>query len=37
MMDGYSTMWGMGWGGSVLALLVVLGVAVLAKYLFFRK
>ncbi len=29
-----SLMWGMGWGGLLVVVLVVLGVAALAKYLF---
>lgn len=42
MMDGIadggsSMMWGMGWGGLLATALVVLGVAALAKYLFFDK
>ncbi len=39
MMDGSgSFMWGMGWGGGLLvAVLVVLGVAALAKYVFFNN
>lgn len=32
-----SMMWGMGWGGLLFAALVILGVAALAKYLFFDK
>ncbi len=35
-MDG-NMMWGMGWGGAFFMLLLVLGVAALAKYLFFDK
>lgn len=34
MMDG---IWGMGTGGWVVAMLVVLGIAALAKYLFFDR
>ena len=30
-------MWGMGWGGAFIMLLLVLGVAALVKYLFFDK
>ena len=30
-------MWGMGWGGLLAVVLVVLGSAALAKYLFFDK
>lgn len=30
-------MWGMGWGGVLIVVLVILGVAVLAKYLFFNN
>jgi hypothetical protein len=38
IMDGSgSMMWGMGWGGLLVIVLVVLGVAALAKYLFFNK
>lgn len=33
-MDGSSMMWGMGSGGLLILLLVVLGIAALAKYLF---
>ena len=34
MWDGSgSMMWGMGWGGLVVAVLVVFGIAALAKYL----
>ena len=37
IMDGTgSMMWGMGWSGLLILLLVVLGVAALAKYLFFN-
>ncbi len=36
-MDGNSMMWGMGWGGAFFLLLLLLGVAALAKYLFFDK
>ncbi len=36
-MDGNSMMWGMGWGGALFLLLLILGVAALAKYLFFNK
>jgi len=35
--DGSSMMWGMGLGGLLILVLVVLGVAALAKYLFFNK
>jgi hypothetical protein len=35
-MDG-NMMWCMGWGGAFFILLLVLGVAALAKYLFFDK
>ncbi len=34
MDGGGSMMWGMGWGGLLILVLVVLGVAALAKYLF---
>ena len=34
---GGSMRWGMGWGGLVVTVLVVLGVAALAKYLLFNK
>ena len=38
MVDGSgSMMWGMGWGGLLVVALVILGVAALAKYLFFDK
>ena len=38
IMDGSgSMMWGMGWGGLVISALVILGVAPLAKYLFFNN
>lgn len=37
MMDGTgSIMWGMGWSGLAIVVLVVLGVAALVKYLFFN-
>jgi len=37
-MDGVgSMMWGTGWAGLLIAVLVVLGVAALAKYLLFNK
>ena len=37
-MDGVgSMMWGTGWVGLLIAVLVVLGVAALAKYLLFNK
>jgi len=37
MMDGTSSiMWGMGWSGLLILVLVALGVAALAKYLFFN-
>lgn len=32
-----SMMWGMGWGGLLIVVLVVLGVAALAKYVFFNN
>jgi hypothetical protein len=32
-----SMMWGMGWGGLLVAVIAVLGVAALAKYQFFDK
>ena len=32
-----SMMWGMGWGGLLVVALVVLGIAALAKYLFFNN
>ncbi len=35
--DGGSMMWGMGWGGLLVVVFVVLGVAALVKYLFFNK
>ena len=34
---GGSMMWGMGWSGPLIVVLVVLGVAALAKYLFLNK
>jgi threonine/homoserine/homoserine lactone efflux protein len=37
MMDGGSMMWGMGLGGLLILVFVILGVAALAKYLFFDK
>ena len=38
IMDGSgSMMWGMGWSGLLIVVLVGLGVAALAKYLFFSK
>jgi hypothetical protein len=38
MMGGQGAMmWGMGWGGLVVGLLVVLSVAALIKYLFFDR
>lgn len=38
MIDGSgSMMWGMGWGGLLVAVLVALGIAALAKYLFFNN
>ncbi len=37
MMDGGSMMWGMGLGGLLILVLVILGIAALAKYLFFNK
>ncbi len=37
MMDGSGMIWGMGWGGLLAVVLVVLGTAALAKYLFFDK
>lgn len=38
IMGGSGTMmWGMGWGGLLVVVLVVLGVAALAKYVFFNK
>ena len=37
MDGGGSMMWGMGWGGLLIVVLVVLGVAALAKYVFFNK
>lgn len=36
-MDGGAVMWGMGWWGLLALVLVVLGGAALAKYLFFDK
>ncbi len=35
--DGNSMMGGMGWGGGIFALVLILCVAALAKYLFFDK
>lgn len=35
IMDGSGSMWGMGWGRLLIIVLVVLGIAALAKYLFF--
>ena len=35
MMNGGSMMWGVGWVGLLILVLVVLGIAALAKYLFF--
>lgn len=35
MTDG-GMMWGMGFGGALVALVLILGVAALIKYLFFR-
>lgn len=37
MMDGGSMMWGMGLGGLLVLVLVILGIAAFAKYLFFDK
>jgi hypothetical protein len=37
MMDSDSMMWGMGWHGVLILVLVVLGVAALAKYLLNRR
>ena len=38
MMDGSGSMiWGMGWGGLLFGALIVLGVAALAKYVFFNN
>ncbi len=37
IMDSGSMMWGMGLGGVLILALVVLGIAALAKYLFFKK
>ncbi len=38
IMDGSSSvMWGMGWGGLLVVVLVVLAVAALAKYLLFNN
>ena len=37
MMNGYSTMWGMGFGGLVFAVIVILIVAALVKYVFLNK
>jgi hypothetical protein len=37
MNGGGSMMWGMGWGGLLVVVLVVLGIAALAKYMFFDK
>lgn len=36
-MDGNSMMWGMGWGGGIFALVLILFVAALIKYLFFDR
>ena len=36
MMYGTNMMWGMGLGGVLIALLVILGIAALIKYLFFN-
>ncbi len=36
MMDGTGHMWGMGWGGAVLIVLLLLVLAALVKYVFFR-
>ena len=36
-MNGYSAMWGMGSGGLLILVILVLGAAALAKYLFFNK
>ena len=37
MMKGYSTMWGMGFGGLLFSIIVILCVAALVKYVFFNK
>ena len=37
MMNGYSTMWGMGFGGLIFTVIVILILAALVKYLFFNK
>ena len=37
MMNGYSTMWGMGFGGLLFAVIVLLIVAALVKYIFLNK
>lgn len=37
MMDGGLLPWGMGWGGLLILVVLVLGVAALAKYVFFNK
>jgi mevalonate pyrophosphate decarboxylase len=37
MMDGGAMMWGTGWWGLLILVLVVLAVGALAKYLFFDK
>jgi hypothetical protein len=36
MMDGSGMMWGMGLGGLIVLVLVVLVIAALVKYVFFR-
>jgi hypothetical protein len=36
-MNGYSMMWGMGFGGLLFAVIVILIVAALVKYVFFNK
>jgi hypothetical protein len=36
MMDGGGMMWGMGLGGLIILVLVVLAIAALVKYVFFR-
>ena len=36
-MDGNSMMWAMGFGGLLISIIAILGVAALVKYLFFSK
>lgn len=37
MMDGSLMPWGMGWGGLLILVVLVLGVAALVKYVFLNK